>query len=286
MLKALAVTLVVFLLIIPSIILPQPSDRSVNEVYRVPLDGQQGFELWIVDGATIRREIFPEFLYGGNGERYGFIPPKEIWIDNAITAEELDYTVAHELFERNLMAHSGISYDAAHDSALVIERHMRLSAQLEAIKHELAVGRVSPTDFEHVKEISELPDSITLKNIYRTQVGIRKGISIWVVDGATVRRDIYPDFGLSGNDLAYHFIPPKEIWIDGQISCEELGFSIAGELRERELMVAGTPYDDAYEQSLINVKELRKKAFETAKEKPAIRIPKILDRDKGTGKGL
>lgn len=280
-----AVALVLLLLFNPSIILFQPSNRVVGEVYRIPMGSQQGFEIWIVDGATIRRELYPEFLYGGNGERYLFIPPNEIWIDHAITAEELQYTLAHELYERNLMAGRGITYAAAHDSALIVERRMRLADQFAAVKHELTLGKVSPTDFEGVKEIPELADSITLKNIYRIPLGTRNGISVWVVDGASVRRDMYPDFGLSGNDLAYHFIPPKEIWIDNQISCEELEFSIAGELCEREFMVRGISYDDAYEQSLIKVNELRRKATEAARKKLSVRIPKILDRDKGTGKG-
>ena len=101
--------------------------------------------------------------------------------------------------------------------------------------------------------------------------------------GLQVRRDIYPDFGLSGNDLACHFIPAKEIWIDGQISCEETEFSILVELRERELMAAGKSYDDAYEAAISGVRATRKIDADSAGHRPGIAIPSLLDRDAGTG---
>lgn len=62
------ITLVLLLLVNPSILLPPSSGRVVNEVYRVPMGSHQGFEVWIVDGATIRRDIYPEFLFGDNSE--------------------------------------------------------------------------------------------------------------------------------------------------------------------------------------------------------------------------
>jgi hypothetical protein len=108
-------------------------------------------------------------------------------------------------------------------------------------------------------------------------------MSIWIVDGAAVRRDIYPDFGLSDNDLACHFIPANEIWIDGQISCEETEFSIATELFERDLMTKGVSYDNAYEHAITAIGVSRKRAADSARRKPSLLIPKVLDRDKGTG---
>jgi hypothetical protein len=93
---------------------------------------------------------------------------------------------------------------------------------------------VGVTDHDNIKEIKDIPDSIRLQNIYRLPVGIRNGISIWIVDGYLVRKNIFPDFGFSGNDLSCHFIPSKEIWIDGQISCEETEYSISTELMERQ----------------------------------------------------
>jgi hypothetical protein len=261
----------------------QPMNVRVGGVYRMHKGVRDGFDIWIVDGGTVRREIYPEFLFGGNPQRYLFVPRREIWVDNAVAAEEFAYTVAHELRERGLMAHKKISYEDAHRLALDLEHSMRRADDSTVREHERELHRVSPTDCDNVKEIAELPDSIGLHNIYRVMLGMRGAISVWVVDGAAVRRDIFPDFGLSGNDLAYHFIPKKEIWIDGQISCEETEFSTAIELLERESMAKGMSYNQAYEQAIQAVAPPRKKAAENARRRPSIILPKILDRDIGTG---
>jgi hypothetical protein len=252
-------------------------------VYRVHAGSSEGQEIWIVDGAAIRRDIYPAFLYGGNSERYLFVPAGEIWIDNAIAAEEFAYTVVHELRERTLMARTGASYASAHDSALTVERTMRWRDRQLAQQHERALPRVSPTDCDGIKGIAGVPDSLRLRNIYRVRKGVREGMTVWIVDGAAIRRDIYPDFGLSGNDRAYHFIPKGEIWIDGQISCEETDFSIATELIERTLMEEGISYDDAYEQALARVLDRRSSEANRAARRPRIVRPDPPDRDMGTG---
>jgi hypothetical protein len=260
-----------------------PPAHRVTGIYRLHAGMREGFNIWIVDGAAVRREIFPEFLYGGNAQRYLFIPSKEIWIDNTIACEEYEYTVAHELLERSLMAKKGMSYDNAHNRALALEQQMRHTDDSLSRAHEKELPRVSPTDCNGVKEIASLPDSINLHGIYKVFLGDRDEMSVWIVDGAAVRRDIYPDFGLSDNDLACHFIPPNEIWIDGQISCEETEFSVATELFERSLMAKGISYDSAYERALTAIGESRKRAFDAARVQRAISVPLVLDRDKGTG---
>lgn len=53
------------------------------------------------------------------------MPPGEIWIDNAQHVLDRTATALHELVERNLMLHHGMSYDAAHDAANARERALR-----------------------------------------------------------------------------------------------------------------------------------------------------------------
>jgi hypothetical protein len=256
-------------------------ESAVNQVYRIPCVSNRGFDVWIVDGNSVRRDIYPEFLYGGNDQRYLFIPEKEIWIDQAISAEEYTYTLEHEICERSLMALSGISYADAHDSALVLERNLRLEDFRNARMHEQRIQKTRPVDNDGLKEITSLPDSISLLNVYRLCYGERDGIKIWIVDGAMVRREIFPDFGFSGNDLAYRFIPEREIWIDGQVTCEETEFSIRGELLERKQISEGVSYDSAYLQSLQLVRSAKKAAFEKAASHPSLKIPIQLDREFG-----
>jgi hypothetical protein len=255
--------------------------KKVGGIYRYYCSPMGNYKVWIIDGNVIRQKIYKEFLYGGNEQRYIFNPRGEIWIDNAISCEEFDLTVAHELNERHLMAKYGWTYEVAHDSSLMLEQVIRHKNQEICAAHEASLKKVSVLDSYNIKEIKNLPDSIKLENIYRIPEGTRNGISIWVVDGYMVRKNIYPDFGFSGNDLAYHFIPSGEIWIDGQVSCEETEYSIALEMKERQLIAEGQSYSDAYEAAVQMVQQQRESMVRFAKSHPRVVVPDSLDRDAG-----
>lgn len=256
---------------------------STKGVYRYFNGIESGKEVWIVDGAVIRQKIYPEFLYGGNGQRYLFEPESEIWIDNTISSEEYRYTLAHELNERDLMAKYGYTYYAAHDSSLRIERKMRAADAAESALHEKRLPKVSVYDCDSLKEIPELPDSIQLSGIYLQRLYNVEGLNVWIVNGSKIRAEIYPDFGLSGNDLAYYFIPSHEIWIDAQTSCQEIKLSIIAEKAERDVLAQGKGYDAAYEAALAATARERTLQEKKIHAKKAVRILKVPDRDKGTG---
>jgi len=257
------------------------SGESIPEIYRYYSGQKNGFNVWIVDGYKVRHKIYREFLYGGNGQRYCFNPPGEIWVDNALSCEEFQLTLAHELNERHLMARYGWTYDKSHDSSLAVELVMRRKYDSICRVHESSLHLVAPTDWNNLKEIPGLPDSIRLKGIYRVPVGLRDGLTVWIVDGYLVRKNIFPDFGFSGNDMVYHFIPPKEIWIDGQVSCEEMEYSIAAEQMEREQMKKGKSYSDAYEYAVAEILKLRDSMDGRIKNHPPLIIPDTLQRESG-----
>ncbi len=254
---------------------------KVDGVYRYYWGEKKGFTVWIVDGYKVRKDIYKEFLYGGNDQRYIFNPKGEIWIDHAVSCEEFELTLAHELNERALMAKFGWTYEKAHDSSLRIELKMRKSWDSLSRAHEASLPKLSPKDATGVKEIPGLPDSIKLSGIYRVPLGVRDGISIWVVDGYKVRASIFPDFGLSGNDMAYHYIPRKEIWLDGQISAEETEFSIKTELLERKLMAQGISYGQAYDSAINTNVKLRHDMQKIIDAHPPLVVPPVLVRDTG-----
>jgi len=264
------------------ILLSCGNHKKIDRVYRYYMGKEQSYNIWIVDGNIVRLKIFSSFLYGGNEQRYPFNPKGEIWIDNAITCEEYYLTLAHELNERHLMAKFGWKYITAHDSSLSLEQIIRHSNAEICSKHEASLNKVSPTDYGNIKEIRGIPDSIQIQNIYRVPMGVREGISIWIVDGYMVRKNIYPDFGFSGNDKSYHFIPPNEIWIDGQVSCDETEYSIATELKERKLIGAGKSYDDAYSDAIDMTLKLREDMMKLSTSHAAIAIPDSLTMYAGT----
>jgi hypothetical protein len=271
-----------FVLTISLTIIGCNSNKKVDGVYRYYMGKAEGYDVWIIDGNQVRLKIFSSFLYGGNEQRYPFTPKGEIWIDNAISCEEYYLTLAHELNERHLMAKFGWKYITAHDSSLSLEQTIRHSNEEICRAHEDSLKKVAVTDYDNIKEIKGIPDSVRLQNIYRIPAGKREGITIWIVDGYIVRKSIYPDFGFSGNDLSYHFIPKNEIWIDGQVSCEETEYSIGNELIERKQILAGKSYDDAYSDAIDITLQHRQVMDELAKSHFKIAIPDSITKYAGT----
>ena len=272
---------IVFILIFGLFTIGWISNGKAGGIYRYYWGTNDNYNIWIVDGNQVRQKLYKEWLYGGNEQRYIFNPKGEIWIDNAISSEEFDLTVAHELNERHLMAKFGWTYQSAHDSSLRLELTIRHKNEEICKAHESSLKKVGVTDSYGIKEIKYIQDSVQLKNIYRIPMGNRDGISILVVDGYMVRKNIYPDFGFSGNDLAYHFIPTKEIWIDGQISCEETEYSVSLEKMERKFMEEGKSYSDAYEIAVEMIRQQRKKMEIIIKSHSKVVIPDSLSRDIG-----
>ena len=82
--------------------------------------------IYLVDGEKVRDEIDVDFVNGGNEGAYPtYVPPGEIWIDDAQHALDRTATALHELVERDLMLRHGMGYDAAHDAANGHERSFR-----------------------------------------------------------------------------------------------------------------------------------------------------------------
>jgi hypothetical protein len=270
-----------FLFVLPFLLGGCCRDNRLDGVYRYYAGERNGYHVWIVDGYLVRHKVYSSFLYGGNEQRYPFNPKGEIWVDNALSCEEYELTVAHELNERHLMAKFGWTYERAHDSSLAIEVVMRKNFDSLSRAHEAALKPVSVLDYSNIKEIKAGPDSVKLDHIYRIPLGIRDGISIWIVDGYRVRALFYPDFGFSGNDLNYHFIPEKEIWLDGQISCEETEYCIATELKERALRAQGLSYSDAYLKAIDYNTAQRDSMKLIIRNHPPYSIPDTITRDAG-----
>jgi len=102
------------------------SHSDLERIYRLKIGRRKGLDIWIVDGAKVRRELYTDFIFGGNDQRYKFIPFGEIWIDNAISVEELEFTLIHEIFEREKMI-EGLTYAKAHELATQEELKARIN---------------------------------------------------------------------------------------------------------------------------------------------------------------
>lgn len=73
-------------------------------------------------------------------------------------------------------------------------------------------------------------------------------IQIYIVDGDTVAKKYDMEFLLGGHDKIYDYIPPKTIWLDGQMEIDALIHILYHECLERMMMKhAKLSYDEAHE---------------------------------------
>jgi hypothetical protein len=206
---------------------------KLSGIYRIFLGRRQNQNIWIVDGEKVCLQLFPDFIMGGNDQRYRFNPPGDIWIDNRIGVEELEYTIAHELIERKLMLERGWSYNRAHsEGGLAVERVMR---ERDAKKASLR------------------------SSIYRAHVGKRDGASVWIVDGPRVRLELDPDFCFATHDKKSKFVPKNEIWLDSAMSIEEAFHALRQQRVERKLLAQGHRWGYAYEHAQTDVLDERRR---------------------------
>jgi hypothetical protein len=81
----------------------------------------------LVDGSLVRRYLDPDFIFGGHGYVYSYIPKDEIWLDKRMERAEIPYIEHHERVERDLME-QGATYDEAHDVATASDKRLRRHA--------------------------------------------------------------------------------------------------------------------------------------------------------------
>ncbi len=232
----------------PSLLHKKTGQVKLSGIYRMYLGMRELQKIWIVDGEKVALQLFPDFIMGGNDQRYRFNPFGDMWIDNRIGIEELQYTIAHELIERKFMRERGWSYQRAHDEGgLTVESHMR---ERDA---RLVAKRGTP---------------------YRAYYGRRGGMSVWIVDGPLVRSGLNPDFCFATHDLKADFVPTGEIWLDSSMAIEEAVYSLKLQIIERKLLFDGRRFESAYDMAQATVQTERANRVADAMRHEA-KLPKV-----------
>lgn len=109
----------------------QPNELA-EKAKKQKVFGFLGFSIWIVSGELIRSSLYIDFTAGGHDKVYDFVPNREMWLDDDLSAKEMIYVSIHELHERFLMV-KGRSYVQAHTSALKWEYFSRKNEFLAKI---------------------------------------------------------------------------------------------------------------------------------------------------------
>jgi len=188
-------------------------------------------QVWIVDGGYIRSHKDEEFTNFGQHYRYPYIPTNELWIGREAKHDERQFFIDHLLVEHRLMA-KGMPYEKALPAADRRERKERRRAgDVSRLTHH---GQTLPDG----KDVHE-----------RLWQKLKKGLSVWIVNGRLVRSVFDIDFTEGGHDYVYEFVPQNELWIDDAIEESERGYILLHELHERNRMAKGWPYDKAHAES-------------------------------------
>jgi hypothetical protein len=191
---------------------------------------RHGVKIWIVDGAYVRKNIDEEFSNFGHHFSIPEIPLNEIWLDREGHPDEQRFFIAHAVVERSAMV-DGKSYDTARELACDAEYRLR--------EHSDDLRRVAPS--------RELPQAD------RVHVRLRKelldGTAVWIVNGRLVRSVFDIEFTEGGHEYVYEFVPHGQVWIDDDVTDQEVGYVILHELHERNLMAKGMTYDAAHDSA-------------------------------------
>lgn len=204
-----------------------------KKIYHSLLETVDGYNVWLVDGAYIRKNINENFVEYDSNIYKQFIPKKEFWIDIETNPREYPFFITHLLTEIKAL-NKGFSKNQASSIACRTEKRERL-------KH---IKRSLPFKREADKKIVDKVH-FDLLQTYSSKV------KIWLIDGKIVRDHFLLDYAEGGHDLVYDFIPEKEIWIEKILTPLERKFIMLHELHERFLMSQGLDYPHAHHGALI-----------------------------------
>lgn len=107
---------------------PELTDEPApDEVYVRQYKNLNGIKVFLIDADVVRDYYKTDFIEGGHGYVYDFIPLDEVWIEDRLDSQEIPYVLLHELVERMLMKNMRIEYNTAHDIAAHAEYDARES---------------------------------------------------------------------------------------------------------------------------------------------------------------
>jgi 3-methyladenine DNA glycosylase AlkD len=218
-------------------------DEKRGKPYIRLLRQEGGIEVWLVDGAHVRRKLDIDFTNFGHHFNFPCIPLGEFWLDREYSEpSEEDFFIRNLIVDYRLSA-KGASRRRALAAADAAERAMRL-------KSCRAWRRCHKVESPQAR----------LKRVHkRLLASYGRKLKVWLVDGLLVRTWFYIRFSHGGHEFVYKFVPPGEVWIDDDLLPSERAPVLLHELHERQLMASGMSYDAAHDLALEVERECRRR---------------------------
>jgi hypothetical protein len=178
-----------------------------------------GFTVWLVDGAYVRKNIDVQFTDVDTSPHRRYIPTNEVWVDSGTKGSEID-----------LMARSGVREAKAMRSG-------KIWAQAET-----AADKTERAERKH--------DQDAHARVKITKLGSNGKVSVWLVKGRAVRDRFDIDFTEGGHGRVYRWMPKNEIWLDDATTADDRPFNFLHELSEWNQMGKGKSYEAAHHAAL------------------------------------
>ncbi len=105
------------------------------------------------------------------------------------------------------------------------------------------------------------------------RVGSRNGLTVWLVDGSWVRKNIDEEFSNFGHHYTYDEIPKGELWLDGETDPDERKFYVAHMRMEYRLRKQGVDDETARNRANAHERKLRLQAGDLQKVKKGKSLP-------------
>ena len=108
-------------------------------------DTDEIIKIFLINGEVVRDLYKTDFVEGGHGYVYEWIPKDEIWIDNKLKSKEIPVIILHEFTERTLMKFKNIPYDRAHLAASKVEfEHRGIFNKKDSgnLTHNIVTGKL------------------------------------------------------------------------------------------------------------------------------------------------
>jgi hypothetical protein len=191
-----------------------------DHVYIKKIGNLDDHEVWLVDGALVRRDLSDDFTEHGYHARYKFIPQDEVWVEKDTNEEEWKYFLENVDFELKSVAEGKKLEDVENQADEVELRDRRRCAAIRKI-----------LDSHHCRK-----EALRKIRKHRLEKYSNDGLSVWLVDGEIVRGIYRLEYGYGGHDLVYHFIPRNEVWVEEVLDPHERKIILLHEVHERFLM--------------------------------------------------
>lgn len=119
-----------------------------------------------------------------------------------------------------------------------------------------------------------------MKKPYKKKVGKIGDLTVWIVDGSYVRKNIDEEFTTCGEHYVIHKIPRNELWFDSGINKDDEKYFIDYILTEYQFMSKGYSYETAWKEgNKVQKREREKdKGFKKIKKLDVKESYKIIQR--------